>query len=75
MGGDFQYRLDIFKYADKYGLFFNEAFHDLFMHSKKVVFLKGEQIRFPYADVPHLIFVHEGAVLGIFSYQHQTVYK
>ncbi|MFD2033996.1 hypothetical protein ACFSKL_04290 [Belliella marina] len=75
MGGDFQYKVDIFKYAEKHGLYFSKPFLDLFMQAKKVVFLKGEKIRFPYADVAHLIFIHKGAVLGILSHKGKTVYK
>ncbi|MCH7410694.1 hypothetical protein MM239_14900 [Belliella sp. DSM 111904] len=75
LGDNIKYILDIGIYARRHGLLFRAAFREVFEHAKQVVFLKGEQIKFPYADVPHLIFVHEGAVLGTLSHEQKIVYK
>jgi len=75
MVSDFKYKLDIFSYAKKHALFFKPAFPHLFAHSKKLVFNKGESITFKYNDVPHLIFLHHGAVLGTLIFDDKQLFK
>jgi hypothetical protein len=75
MVSDFKYKLDIFRYASKHGLFFRDAFSKIFLRAKKVSFNKGEEVRFPVNNDPHLVFVHEGAVLGTLSFVDGSSYR
>lgn len=75
MVSDFKYKLDIFLYAKENDLLIKSAFPALFASSKKVVFNKGEQLRFKYNDIPHLIFLHQGAILGTLYCNGNQLYK
>ena len=75
MVSDFKFKLDIFRYADRHGLFFRKAFSEIFLMSKKVIFNKGEEVKFSLKNEPHLVFIHKGAVLGTLSYENGLTYK
>lgn len=75
MVSDFKYKLDIFRYAIENDLFFERVFTPLFVKAQKLVFQKGEEIKFNYKDSHFLVFLHEGAVLGTMYYKGKVLYK
>ncbi|MBW3466603.1 hypothetical protein [Arthrospiribacter ruber] len=75
MASDFKYKLDIFRYASKHGLFFRDAFSGMFKLAKKAVIKKGEEVKFPINNEPHLVFLHEGAVLGTLTFDDGASFR
>ncbi|WP_164675233.1 cyclic nucleotide-binding domain-containing protein [Anditalea andensis] len=67
--------MDIFRYAVDNDLFFGKVFTQLFLKARKLVFQKGEEVKFNHKDTAFLVFLHEGAVLGTLYYKGKVLYK